>query len=119
MTQIFKTKIPTHLLFSLLSDICDKNEKCFVFDKNAYKRGIYNDKITTFFELCKPHYHTSKQKYVDRKLTYNSLITIIRQICNSNEIGYASEIKYDKSLHTIVYYIFHNNHKTPINTTNN
>jgi hypothetical protein len=106
MTQIFKTKIQTGVLFSLLSDICDKNEKCFVFDKNAYKRGVYNDRISTFFEECKPHYHVSKQKYIDRKLSYNSLITIIRQICNSNGIGYASEIKYDKSVHTIVYYIY-------------
>lgn len=106
MTQIFKEKIPTPILFSLLSDICDKNEKCFTFDKNAYKRGVYNDRISTFYELCKPYYHLSKQKYIDRKLTYNSLITIIRQICNSNEIRYASEIKYDKSVHTIIYYIY-------------
>jgi hypothetical protein len=106
MTQIFKEKIPTPILFSLLSDICDKNEKCFTFDKNAYKRGVYNNKISSFFETCKPYYHLSKQKYIDRKLTYNSLITIIRQICNSNEIRYASEIKYDKSVHTIIYYIY-------------
>lgn len=106
MTQIFKEKIPSPILFSLLSDICDKNEKCFTFDKNAYKRGIYNNKISSFFETCKPYYHISKQKYIDRKLTYNSLITIIRQICNSNEIRYASEIKYDKSIHTIIYYIY-------------
>jgi hypothetical protein len=108
MSQIFKEKIPTSNLFSLLSDICDKNDKCFIFDKNAYKRGIYNDKIGPFFETCKPYYHTSKQKYLDRKLTYNSLITIIRQICNSNEIRYASEIRYDKSLHTIIYHIYNN-----------
>lgn len=106
MTQIFKSKVPSPVLFSFLSDICDKNDKCYIFDKNAYKRGIYNNKITPFFEMCKPHYHASKQKYIDRKLTYNSLITVIRQICNVNEIGYASEIKYDKSLHTIIYYIY-------------
>jgi len=108
MTQIFKSKIPTSILFSLLSDICDKNEKYYLFDKNAYKRGIYNNKIEAFFELCRPYYHLSKQKYLDRKITYNSLITVIRQICNSNELPYASDIKYDKSLHTIVYYIYTN-----------
>jgi hypothetical protein len=108
MTQIFKTVPPAVILFSFLSDICDKTEKCFIFDKNSYKRAIYNDKITAFLDICKPYYHTSKQTYLDRKLTYNSLITIIRQICNINKIGYASEIKYDKSLHTIVYYIYTN-----------
>lgn len=108
MTQIFKTKPPTTLLFSFLAEICDKTDKCFIFDKNAYKRAIYNDQLTTFLETCKPHYHVSKQTYVERKPTYNSLITIIRQICNINKIGYASEIKYDKSLHTIVYYIYTN-----------
>ena len=106
MTQIFKSKVPSPVLFSFLTDICEKNDKCFIFDKNAYKRGIYNNKITPFLDMCKPHYHASKQKYIDRKLTYNSLITVIRQICNVNEIGYASEIKYDKSLHTIIYYIY-------------
>lgn len=109
MTQLFKTKPPTTLLFSFLTEICDKTDKCFIFDKNAYKRAIYNDKLTSFLEMCKPHYHLSKQTYVDRKPTYNSVITIIRQICNVNKIGYASEIKYDKSLHTIVYYIYTNN----------
>jgi hypothetical protein len=109
MTQLFKTKPPTTLLFSFLTDICDKTDKCFIFDKNAYKRAIYNDKLTSFLEMCKPHYHLSKQTYIERKPTYNSVITIIRQICNVNKIGYASEIKYDKSLHTIVYYIYTNN----------
>ena len=106
MTQIFKTKVPTDILFSLLSDICDKNEKYFVFDKNAYKRGIYNDKISAFFDLCKPYYHVSKQKYLERKLTYNSFITIIRQICNFNKITYKSQLKYDKSNYDIIYYIY-------------
>jgi hypothetical protein len=109
MTQIFKTKIPSESLYSLLDGICiqkeDKEETYYVFDKNAYKKGIFTESIQIFLANCKKHYFLSKQKYVERKQTYNSFTTIIRQICNHNNITYKSEIKYDKSTYNIIYYI--------------
>ena len=45
-------------------------------------------------------------KYLDKKLTYNSFTTILRQICNYNKITYTSQIKYDKSSYEITYYIY-------------
>ena len=53
-----------------------------------------------------PYYHISKRKYLERKLTYNSFITVIRQICNFNKITYTSQLKYDKSTYDITYYIY-------------
>ena len=67
---------------------------------------MFSEDIINFFELCKPYYHISKQKYVEKKITYNSFVTVLRQICNHNKIIYTSQIKYDKSNYTIIYYVY-------------
>jgi len=105
MTQIFKSQVPSSLLFDLLEPICTINDSYYIFDINSYKKGVFNESIQSFLNNCKPHYYLSKQKYVDRKLSYNSFTTVLRQICNYNKIEYKSEIKYDKSTYNIVYYI--------------
>ena len=106
-SQIFKQNISNSLLFQLLDDIAVKNVKdSFYFvDHNVYKRGVFTKKIEEFYKICRPFYHISKRKYLDKKLTYNSFITVIRQICNSNKITYTSQIKYNKSIYDIVYSI--------------
>ena len=121
--QIFKAKIPDSLVFQLLEDIAIKgtgtntntntntgtntntNVVVYTINKNVYKKGVFNGKIAVFYEVCKPYYHISKRKYLDKKISYNSFITVIRQICNSNKITYTSQIKYDKSDYDIVYCI--------------
>jgi len=106
VSQIFKNNIPTNLLVTLLDDISIKTTNYYVLNLNSYKKGVFNDTIIIFINECKPFYHLSKLKYLDKKLTYNSFITIIRQICNFNNIIYTSQIKYDKSTYDIVYYIY-------------
>jgi hypothetical protein len=105
-SQIFKNPIPNELVMKLLDDIAIKTDKCYVINNNVYKKGVFNDTIKLFILECSPYYHLSKRKYLERKLTYNSFITIIRQICNFNKITYTSQIKYDKSVYDIVYYIY-------------
>ena len=105
-SQIFKKAFPNQLLIKLLDDIAVKTEKCYVLNTNSYKKGMFNDLIMTFIEACNPYYHLSKRKYLERKPTYNSFTTIIRQICNFNKITYTSLIKYDKSTYDIMYYIY-------------
>ena len=105
-TQIFKNKIPNDIFFNFLNSICVKNEKYYLLNNAAFKKGLLNDEYSTFFEICKPYYHVSKQKYLERKDTYKKLTTIIRQICNYNKITYTSLIKYEKSTYDIVYYIY-------------
>ena len=104
--QIFKKNIPNDLLFALFENIAIKTEKCYVINNNAYKKGIFNESIPSFLEDCKSYYHISKRKYLERKINYNSFITILRQICNHNNITYTSQIKYDKSQYDIIYYIY-------------
>ena len=105
MSQIFKQSIPNNILFDLLDTICVKKNALYIFNLDAYKKGIYNDSFPSFLERCKTYYHISKRKYLEKKLTYNSFTTILRQICKFNKITYTTQIKYDKSNYDIYYYI--------------
>lgn len=106
-TQIFKNKVPNDLLFDLLDIICLKNEKHYIFNIDSFKKGVFKEDIQNFIQKCVPYYYISKRKYLEKKLTYNSFTTILRQICNFNKITYTSQIKYDKSTYDIVYYIYY------------
>ena len=108
-SQIFKNDIPNELLVKLLDDIAVKTEKYYILNNSSYKKGMFNNIIAKFIEDCKLYYHISKRKYLERKLTYNAFITIIRQICNFNKITYTSQIKYDKSTYDIIYNIYFTN----------
>jgi hypothetical protein len=105
-SQIFKRKLPNELVFDLLDSICQKNEKHYTYNIDSFKKGTYKGSIQGFVETCAPFYHISKRKYLERKLTYNNFTTILRQICNFNNIKYTSQIKYDKSQYDIVYYFY-------------
>ena len=105
-SQIFKEHVPNEILIKLLNNIAIKTDKCYVLNVNSYKKGLFNSVILDFISECIQYYHISKRKYLERKLTYNSFITIIRQICNFNKITYTSQIKYDKSTYNIIYYIY-------------
>ena len=100
-SQIFKNNVPTELLFNLLDSICLKNEKHYLFNSDSYKKGIYKELIQKFILDCTQYYHLYKLKYLEKKLTFNSFTTILRQICNFNKIKYISQIKYDKSSYGI------------------
>jgi hypothetical protein len=104
--QIFKSVVPNEDLYFFLDEICMKNEKYYILNKNSYKKGNFTNSTMAFFEKIRSHYHLSKRKYLDKKLTYNSFTTVIRQICNYNKITFTSQIKYDKSEYDIVYYIY-------------
>ena len=106
-TQIFKNNVPNELLFNLLDSVCLKNEKHYTFNGESFKRGIYKELIQKFIGECVPYYYLSKRKYLEKKLTFNSFTTVLRQICNFNKITYTSQIKYDKSRYDIIYYIYY------------
>jgi hypothetical protein len=105
-SQIFKENIPNELFFNLLKDFAFKIDNYYMINNDSYKKGIFNNKIQDFINECIPYYHNSKLKYLERKNTYNSFITIVRQICKFNKITYTSKIKYDRSTYDIIYYIY-------------
>ena len=104
--QIFKTEINRYLLFELLDKISIKTDTFFIVNNDAFKKGMYNGDIQLFIEECKKYYHESKQKYLTRKINYNSFITVMRQICNFTKTVYTSKIKYEKSNYSIIYNVF-------------
>ena len=104
--QIIKTLIPNETVFSFLQMNCIKNGNCFIFNTIAFKRGLYNESIKTFLGECDKHYHCSKKKYLDIKSNYSKFVTVLRQICKSNQLKYTSQIKYERSTYEIIYYIY-------------
>jgi len=105
-TQIFKSTIDKNTLKDFLEKIANKTEKYFIINNVSFKKGLYNDNISCFYETIKPNYHISKRKYLEKAPTYNNFCTVIRQICKFNNIMYNSKIKYDKSNYEILYYIY-------------
>ena len=106
-SQIFKNPVPNDLLKQLFDENAVKTETGYIINNCVYKKGIFNSSIPKFLEECRPYYHISKREYIDRKLTYKSFNTIIRQICNFNKIIYTSKIIYNKSIYNIEYYIYY------------
>ena len=106
-TQIFKKRVPISLLFTLLDLICEKDDKTYTLTFESFKKGIYHNFISLFFKNCLEYYHVSKRIYVERKITNNAFLTVVRQICNHNSVSYTSQIKYDKSNYSIIYNIVH------------
>jgi hypothetical protein len=104
--QIFKTIVPREILFELLEKICLKTDKYYLFDNNSYRKMLFNNYNIEFCNTLKPYYHLGKQFYLERKMTYNSFTTIIRQLCKSSTIMYTSQIKYNESKYNIDYFVF-------------
>jgi hypothetical protein len=106
MSQTFKTNIDKSILFVFLEKVCNKTDKFFLFDLNAYKKGEFIGANQELFDIIKPYYHESKQFYVERKMNYSRMCTVIRQICNSNSIMFSTKIVYSKSKFNIPYHIY-------------
>jgi len=106
MSQIFKHSVPKNILFDFLDSVCDKTEKYYVFDNNAYKRSVLEEKISLFCNTIIDYYYNSKKYYVNREMNYIKFCTVIRQICKLNIVNYHTKIIYSKSKYHIPYYIY-------------
>ena len=104
--QIFKKPVSNAIMFEMLEKVCIKTDKYYLFDLNAYRKLLYYGHYAEFAAKIVDYYHISKQKYVSRKLSYNSITNIIRQICKSNNVLHTSQMKYDKSSYNIDYYVY-------------
>jgi hypothetical protein len=105
-SPFFKTQMPNNIIYNLLENITITTDKYYIINNASYKKGIYLNIIKPFIEECRPYYQNTKLHYLNKKITYNSFLTIIRQICNENNIPYTSKIIYDKSTYDIVYFIY-------------
>ena len=104
--MIFLEAVPTEILVSLLEKVCEKKNRAFVFDQIAYRKMIYHGYETDFIDTIRPYYCSKKLFYLDRKLTYNGMTTILRQICNHNGVTYETRMRYYSSKYEIEYHIY-------------
>jgi len=103
MTNIL-IDISNTILYDFLDMYCIKEDNYYILNKSIFKQYEYNNSITNFFNILKNYYYKKNVYYLNRELTYNNLITVIRQLCKKNKIQYLKKIKYDKSNYNIVYY---------------
>ena len=103
---LFRQPVPTEWLFDLLDSVCDKKENShYCFDTTAYQKMLYHKLDQNFMEKIQSCYHDYTQFYIQRKLTYKSFVTIIRQICKHHQINFYSKTKFYHSDYQMEYYI--------------
>jgi len=111
--KFFKSEIPIAMLYNFIKKISYKmpNSDYYLIDLNAYKKAVYcseTQTVSLLEQFCSdllPYYCKEKQMFLTRKMSYNNLNTILRQVCRHCAIECKSERKYDKSKTQIVYYI--------------
>jgi hypothetical protein len=105
LKYLFLKQVPIELLVELLETISTKTNDCYLIDMNVYRKLLFYNLHTSFCESLIPYYHVSKRYYLTREMTYNSFTNIVRQICKSNQHPFYTELKYDYSIYTILYFI--------------
>jgi hypothetical protein len=112
-SQLFKSNVELSVFINFLSSICDTKDGTIIFNNESFKKGNLFQKIEPFIEICRKHYYKSKHKYLKQNMSYNNLITILRQIAKSHKIIYKSNIKYSKSIYNInyIFYVWDENKK--------
>lgn len=107
-SQLFKTIIEKEHVINFIKNISINNGNHLEINKYCFKKHeVLNTKIIgDFYDELMPHYFESKKKYLNCQLTYNSFMTVIRQLCKIHDINFISKIIYNKSTYEIVYYIY-------------
>lgn len=98
MIKNIKIHIPLNKLIELLNLIC-KNKNIYHINKYIFLKN--KDKIEDFLLSIKNYYLMLKTDNVD----YTYFLTIMRQICNINNVNYYFKIKYTKNNYEIHYFI--------------
>ena len=108
MSQLFKKKYDIDKLISFLNKICIKKTNHFILTKDSYKRAQLLNILDPFIQDLKLYYFPSKQHYITRPMRFSYFVTVVRQLCKHVNLGWASDITYDKSSYTMNYFIYFN-----------
>ena len=108
MSQLFKNKYDSEKFLIFLNKICIKKNNHFILTKDSYKRGQLLNILEPFMEDLKLYYFPSKQHYITRSMRFSYFVTIVRQLCKHLNLGWTSDITYDKSSYTMKYFIYFN-----------
>ena len=105
-SQHFRRSVPADLLKTLLEAIAIKYGDDYVLNMGAFTKGQIYGHNATFINSLRPYYYPSKEKqYLDRELTYNTFITVVRQLCKYHRVRYRYAIIYEQSNYAIHHYI--------------
>lgn len=83
-----------------------REKNYFVINNEIFKKYKLNNKIKDFIEKLSIFYIPSKKYFINREITFNVLLTIIRQICKYLNINYTKKIIYNKNDYNIQYNIY-------------
>lgn len=101
--KIFKKQIPIVLLFHLLDKVHPAKDE-YIIDKALFKK--LQPFLPEFLSECSEYYLDSQKKYTTKTpFLYKSFLTVVRQICNNNEVPFFYKLKYMHSTYEIIYYI--------------
>lgn len=104
-SNIIKNDMSIDILYNFLDIGTNILNNYYVFNKEIYKKYVYNNNIESFCKLLKKYYKKSKFFYLERDMNFIKFVTIIRQLCNYLNIEYKTSTKYDKNTYNIIYYI--------------
>ena len=61
MSQLFKKKLQSSILFDFLSKYAKNMDSYYIFDKTTYKTAKYHKHTTDFLTCIGEYYHDSKK----------------------------------------------------------
>tara|TARA_B100000902_G_scaffold394813_1_gene451970 strand:- start:2044 stop:2412 length:369 start_codon:yes stop_codon:yes gene_type:complete len=114
-SQLFCKNVSLDILYELINtvstktiveDISNTIIEFYKIDKIIFKKLEFHGYIAKFIIKLKEYYYPNKQFYIERKMTYNNFLTIIRQLCKLNNVQLKKEIIYEKDTYQIEYYIY-------------
>jgi hypothetical protein len=105
-SQHFRQMVPLEILSQFLEQVAIRYGDDYELNECMYLRGQMNGYNAAFLESLRPYYYPSKQRiYLDREPSYNSFITVIRQVCKYLSLQYRYAIIYEQSKYSIHHYI--------------
>ena len=112
-THIFKKTMPREIVKSFMEKIAIKAEKHYIVNYESLKKAKYETCYDDFLNTIKPYYYNSKQHYVEHATDYKKFLTILRQICNFNNIAYKPIVTYSHSKSFVEYHIYYSSLDEP------
>lgn len=102
--KIFKKEIPIRILYDLLDKIEVSETNKYIIDKPLFKK--LSPFMVDFLTKCRDYYFESQKKYTTKSpFLYKSFLTVVRQICNNNDVPFYYKLKFLHSKYEIIYYI--------------
>ena len=93
--QVFCKPVEFTLVKPLLDTICEPpTNGCILVNETSFLKMMFHGYDKEFLTMLRPYYHLSKLHYLDRKFTYKSFVTILRQVCKACNKNVSTSVKH-------------------------